>query len=86
MRSGGSQELSELGAGDGIRIVLDPGVHGSVVVHVYRASGHIRDGTAIKVLETLMTLLTGVSKHKENLVTVTAMRVRNKLNRINFAV
>ena len=87
MRSGGSQELSELGAGDGIRIVLDPGVHGSVVVHVYRASGHIRDGTATKVLETLtMTLLTGVSKHKENLVTVTATCARNKLNRINFVI
>ena len=87
MRSGGSQELSELGASDGIRIVLDPGVHGSVVVYVYRASGHIRDGTATKVLETLtMTLLTGVSKHKGNLVTVTATCARNKLNRINFVI
>jgi len=73
MRSGGSQELSELGASDGIRIVLDPGVHGSVVVHVYRVSGHIGDGTATKVLEALtMTLLTGVPKHKENPVTTTS--------------
>ena len=70
MRSGGSQELSELGASDGIRIVLDPRVHGNVVVHIFRASGHIRDGTAPELLETLtMTLLTGVSKHKENSVT-----------------
>jgi len=36
----------ELGAGDGIRIVLDPRVHGNVVVHIFRASGHICDGTS----------------------------------------
>ena len=46
MRAGGAQQLSELGAGDGIRIVLDPRVHGNVVVHIFRASGHICDGTA----------------------------------------
>jgi hypothetical protein len=31
------------------------------------ASGHIGDGTALKVLEALtMTLLTGVSRHRKN--------------------
>ena len=83
MSAGSSQELGELGAGNGIRIVLDPGVHGSVVVHVYRVSrvsGHICDGTAIKVLKVLtMTLLTGVSKHKDNPVTIIVERTWNKL-------
>jgi len=46
MRTRGAQQLSELGAGDGVRIVLDPRVHGNVVVHIFRASGHICDGTA----------------------------------------
>ena len=75
MRTGCTEELSELGAGGWIRIILDPRVHGSVVVHIFRASGHICDGTAPKMMETLtMTLLTGVSKHKENSVTETVDR------------
>ena len=46
MRTRGAQQFSEFGAGDGVRIVLDPRVHGNVVVHIFRASGHICDGTA----------------------------------------
>jgi hypothetical protein len=45
---------------------VDPGIHG-VVVYVCVASGHVGDGTALKVLEALtMILLTGVSRHKKN--------------------